>query len=797
MIGRDLELAQVSAFLADDGAPLVTITGPGGVGKTRLAIAAGNVVAARQRNGGVFVPLAPIADWRRVPTAMAYAAGLRDKPDQSAASQLPEYLRPRVMLLVLDNLEQVTGIAPYLSDLLRACPGLRLLVTSRRPLHVQEEQEFPLGPLPLPDTGDIPATALLAENPAVHLFVQRSQAVHPGFALTDANATAISEICHRLDGLPLAIELGAARSRLLPPAALLERLDARLSLLTGGGPDRPGRHQTMRDAIAWSYDLLQAGEQAAFRRLSVCAGGVTLDAAEAVAMPSPGSGAAKSVGTLDSMTVLVDASLLRSDREHGDEPRFAMLETIREFGLEQLLACGEAVEAAERHAHYFLRLAEAAAASQRGSGQVVHLAALEVEQENLRSALGWAVAAPDRADLALRLADALFWYWYLRGHFSEGRHWLETALATSPGEPSPLMARALCSASVLAYRQGDYEAGRTWQVRSAEMCLTLGDLSSFTHSLHFVAVGHLLPGDEDTLRELIPQSVAQFRASGDRWGLATALSALGMQALVQRRHEDAAAPFAESEAICRSSGDTWGLARVLHSSGELARHHGEYAQARRHYEESLHLLRALEHRFTAATILHNLAYVALHQGDVPAAMAGFAEALEQHLRYGNQTNVAHCLGGIAGVSGRLGRPQAAARLFGAAASLLEEAGAGVWPIDRPEYERNLAVVRQQLGETAFTQAFSFGQQRTLEESLAEARREAALAATEIPEHAGLSPRQQEILRLLCAGHSDREIGAALHIGRRTVETHIAAIYAKLGVHNRAEAAATAVRLRLI
>jgi predicted ATPase/DNA-binding CsgD family transcriptional regulator len=702
------------------------------------------------------------------------------------------------MLLVLDNLEQVTEIGPFLSDLLRSCLHLRLLVTSRRPLHVQEEQEFPLGPLPLPDMVDAPSTAHLAQNAAVHLFVQRSQAVLPDFSLTDANAPAISEICHRLDGLPLAIELGAARSRLLPPAALLARLDTRLALLTGGGSDRPGRHQTMRDAIAWSYDLLHPHEQAAFRSLSVCAGGVTLAAAEAVAKPSSGSAAATSVATLDFVTVLVDASLLRPDRAHGDEPRFTMLETIREFGLEQLRACGEAADVAERHAHFFLQVAEVAAASQRGSGQVAHLAALEAEQENLRAALHWAMAAPQRAELALRLADALFWYWYLRGHFREGRYWLELAIAASPGEPSPLLARVLCSASVLAYRQGDYAAGRNWQMQSAELCRALGDLTSFAHALHYVAVGHLLPGDEATLLELIPQSVSQFRASGDRWGLATALSALGMQALVQQRHDDAAAPFAESEAICRQSGDTWGLARVLHYSGELARHHGDFAQARRHYEESLLLLGALEHRFSAATILHNLGYVAMHQGDVPAAMRAFADALEQHLRYGNQNNVAHCLGGIAGIAGRLGRPQAAARLFGAAASLLDAAGAGVWPIDAPDYERNLAAVRRQLGETAFNQAFVMGHQRPLDESLAEARHEAALAATpETPVHAALSPRQQEILRLLCAGDSDREIGAALHIGRRTVETHIAAIYTKLGAHNRAEAAAIAVRLGLI
>ena len=803
-IGRDLELAQVTSLLSEAGAPLVTITGPGGVGKTRVAMESGPAVAATLRDGGLFVPLAPISDWHRVPAAIAHAAGLRDKPALSAAGQLPEFLQPREMLLVLDNLEQVTGIAPDLSRLLRTCPGLQLLVTSRQPLHLQEEQEFPLSPLPLPETdpdaaaGGESTVALLAENAAVRLFVQRSQAVRPDFALTPANAAVISHICHRLDGLPLAIELGAARSRLLPPAALLARLDSRLPLLTGGGPDRPGRHQSMRDAIAWSYDMLQPHEQAFFRRLSIFAGGVTLAAAAAVAAPCSGDSPASPAAALDILTSLVDATLLRPAREHHDEPRFMMLETIREFGQEQLDLSGETAETAKRHAHHVLATAETAAASQRGSGQVAHLAALETEQENVRTALEWATTAPERADVALRLADAMFWYWYLRGHFSEGRVWLEKALRIHHGEPSVLRARVLGDVSVLAYRQGDYAAGRTWQRQSAEMCRALGDLTGFVHALHYVAVGQLLPGDEAALQELIPQGVAQFRASGQRWELATALSALGMQALVTQDYDSAAAAFAGSEAICRESGDTWGLARTLHYRGELARYHGDLLQARRHYEESLYLLRALEHRFSAATVLHNLGYVAMHQDDLPAAMTSFAGALEQHLRYGNQNNVAHCLGGIAGIAGRLGRTEPAARLFGAAARLLEATGAEIWPIDRADYERNLAAVRRQLGEMVFTQLFTTGYQRPVDESLAEARHEAARApAAATSTNPALSPRQQEILRLLCAGDSDREIGAALHIGRRTVETHIAAIYTKLGAHNRAEAAATAVRLGLI
>ncbi|MFT4037999.1 MAG: hypothetical protein QM692_07465, partial [Thermomicrobiales bacterium] len=727
LIGRTHELARLAALLADPAAPLITITGPGGVGKTRLAAAAGRAAASTLPNGSVFVPLAAVTEGEQAPAAIAHALGLRDKPEQSAGSQLSEFLQRREQLLVLDNLEQIPGLTPVLAELLRACPGLRVLATSRRPLHVQEERVFPLDPLPLPPPSDEVSLAQLAENAAVQLFVQRAQAVRPDFALTEHNAAAVAAICHRLDGLPLAIELGAARAGVLQPAALLAHLDARLALLTGGGADRPRRHQTMRDAIAWSYDLLTREEQDVFRRMAVVPGGFTLEAVQAVAegeAAASGPGATP-LATLDRVTAVVDASLWRQAPGIGDEPRFAPLETIREFGLESLMASEEQMDAAERHARYVLRLVETAATAQRGPDQAGRLVMLEVEQANVRSALQWALAAPGRTDLALRMCADLHWFWYLRSQFSEGRRWLEAALAATPETPSVLRARAMCAASVLAYRQGDYADGYAWLLASAAMCQTLHDLSGFTHALHFLAVSQWLHADLHGLGELIPRSVAQFRESGDRWGLATALSALGTWALVRQQYADAAGPFAESEAICRETGDTWGLARALHYAGELARHDGDTELARRRYEESLRLLQAVGHRFSAATVLHNLGYVAQAQGDLPAAMAAFAAALEQHLRYGNQGNVAHCLGGIAGIAGAMGQPLPAARVFGAASALLDDAGTRVWPIDQPAYERNLLLARRQLDEAAFAHHVETGRQRPLEESLAEARQLAA------------------------------------------------------------------------
>jgi predicted ATPase/DNA-binding CsgD family transcriptional regulator len=705
---------------------------------------------------------------------------------------------------VLDNFEQALAAAPYISQLLHACPSIIILITSRRPLHISEEQVFPLPPLPLPNgTGTSGEGAdRLQDYAAVRLYSVRSQAVDPAFHLTDETASAVAEICRRLDGLPLAIELAAARGRLLPPAALLDRLDLRLDLLTGGGPDRPGRHQTMRAAIAWSYDLLAETEQSVFRRLSIATGSLSLATAEALGQPTVDAGteataATTSLATLDSIAALLDASLVQRTGETNGEPRLAMLETIREFGLEMLRECGELAEMQERHAAHYLQVAEKVAAELYGREQRSSLAHLDADHDNMRTALRWSLEAPGRAEYALRLAGALHWFWYLRGHFREGRRWLEHALATSADTGR---ARALAGASILAYRQGDYTAGREHLLQSIELCRAEHDLTSFTHALHFLAIGQLLHADQETLRDLIPESVAHFRQDGNRWALATSLSAMGMLAMVRQRYDEAAEPFAESEAICRDLGDTWGLARVLHYSGELSRHDGAFDIARRRYEEARILYRELGHRFAAATVLHNLGYVAQHQGDLPRAMTCFAEALEQHLHHGNRTNVAHCLGGIAGIAAHLGRPRLAAKLFGAAAAMMETMGVDVWPIDRPDYERNLEAARRQLGAAAFETAWQEGQRAPFDEIVTEARHEVARVASDAegPQHqVALTPRQREILALLSAGHSNQEIGALLQIGRRTVETHIATIYGKLGVHGRAEAAAVAVRDGLI
>ncbi|MGH2618033.1 MAG: ATP-binding protein, partial [Thermomicrobiales bacterium] len=525
------------------------------------------------------------------------------------------------------------------------------------------------------------STEEIADADGVRLFVARARAVDPGFTLTEQNAAAVAEVCRRLDGLPLAIELAAARSAVLPPASLLARIESRLTLLTGGPRDHPARLQTMRDAIAWSYDLLSEEEQVLFRRLAVFAGGFTLEAAE---------GVANETGTLDLVTSLVDKSLLRRVERIDAEPRFGMLETIREYGLEQLQAHGALDTIQRRHTTYFLTFAEATEPKLRGREQVAQLARLESEHDNLRAALTWSLAAPDGTDTALRLAGALHWFWYLRGHLSEGRRWLEEALARPvEGERSPPRAQALAGLGMLAFPQDDYAVARARLEESIALARDLGDPARLAYALHFRAMGDLLHADHAVLHALVSESVALLRAIGDRWGLATSLCALGMVAIVTQQFDEASTPFAESLALSRDLGDTWGLARVLHYSGELARFRGDGEQARALYEESLTLYHELGHRHTAAIVVHNLGYVAQHEGDPRRGMACFAEALAEHVKHGDRPNIGHCLGGLAGMAGLLGQPAPAARLFGAAAVLFEATGAAIWPIDRVDYERNL------------------------------------------------------------------------------------------------------------
>jgi DNA-binding CsgD family transcriptional regulator len=565
-------------------------------------------------------------------------------------------------------------------------------------------------------------------------------------------------------------------------------------VLTEGPRDSPRRQQTMRDAIAWSYDLLSPEEQALFRQVAPFTGGFTLDAAEAV-YGEP---------ALATVSSLVEKSLLLRAPDRQEEPRFVMLETIREFALEQLRARGDLESAEQRHAAYVRALADDAEQRLHGHEQLSQMARLEEDQDNLRAALAWSLAEPGRAAFALRLVGALHWFWFLRDHFSEGRRWLAAALAAAQAEPpTPARVKALAAEGLLAIHQDDYPAARARLQESIALGRALDDVEGVAYAMLVLGWGDAFHANDARLRELIDECVALFRETGNRWGLAVALCTRGMVAIGAGQPDEADAPLAECLELSRALGDAWGLARALHYSGELARSCGHDEQARLFYEESLAQYRALDHGGAAAIVLHNLGYVAMHQGDPLQGLHCFAQALAEQVKIRDRSSNGHChcLGGVAGMLALLGQPEQAARLFGATAVLLESIGATIWATDKADYDRNLATARAQLGEEAFRAAFAAGQELSLAQAVAEAQA-AALAVGAANESLrterrhGLTAREVEILRLLAKRMTDREIADALSISPRTVMHHVSNVLAKLGASNRRDATTMAAGLDL-
>jgi predicted ATPase/DNA-binding XRE family transcriptional regulator len=676
LVGRDRELAQLRDLLIGGEARLVTLTGPGGVGKTRLALAAAEELAARFGDGATFVSLAPIRDAALVVPTIAAALGLRESGGRPIEERLPEFLGAAELLLVLDNFEQVVAAAPDVARLLAAAPGVTALVTSRVVLRLSGEQEFPVAPFAAPDPelgSNLPA---LLANEAVTLFVLRSRSVKPDFALTEANAAAVAAVCARLDGLPLAIELAAARSKVLQPEGLLARLDRRLHVLTGGARDQPVRQQTIRDTVGWSYDLLTLEEQSLFNRLAVFAGGFTLEGGAAV------MGGASPAFVLDLISSLVDKSLLVSLPAVAGEPRFGMLETVREFGLERLEAAAELGSARDDHATYFLELAEKAwPAFRERAGQEPWLERLEAERANLREALAW---LDERGEVGalVRLAGALFWFWYIRGPLVEGRSWLERSLLSVGRDVADAYrVRAMVGAALLAHFQGDEEAARQRVDASLEQSPSLDDLGllPFAQVLRGgMAVDY---GEYDRAMALIPEAVARFRATNDRSNIALALVHLGAATWGAGDAESAVALWEESLAIQRELKDDWGASVSLGYLGLLAGERGEYARSAAALRESM------QFRWDAAA----------------------------------WEDVAGSLADLASLAAAMGRAEQAARLFGAAAAIREEAerSATMLP-ERAVFERAEAAARTTLGADAYAAAVAAGRALRREQAVAEA-----------------------------------------------------------------------------
>ena len=760
-IGRDLEVVTTLELLRRPGVRLVTLTGPPGIGKTRLSLRVAAELLDSMADGAFFVPLAPVSDPELVPSAIAQSLGVRETAGRPLPEALEEHMRDRQMLLVLDNFEQVVPAATQVAALLMAAPRLQVLVTSREILNLYGEHDLPVPPMSTPGTPDEttgPGTpqgvAQLSNYEAVRLFCERAQAVQPGFSLDDRNAPIVAQICHGLEGLPLAIELAAARVRHLSPEEILPRLQKRLELLVGGPIDLPMRQRALRSAIDWSYDLLNEAEQRLFRQVSVFVGGCTAENAQAVC--DFNNDTANSTPVL--IASLVDKSLLYRE-EIGGEVRFAMLETIREYALEQLDLSGEAEQIRHRHLTCYLNMALAAKPRLlKGSDQEQWLQRLEIEHGNIRAALSYALKQGEN-ESALQLAGSIWKFWLTYGYISEGRSWLQAALSAIVA-PTATRAQALNGAGNLAHSCGDYEAAGRFYEESLLIRRELGDKQGIASALNNLALAAHAQGDYAQVEALQEESLALKRTLGDRWGIASslgnlgvlahdrgnyerawalheesltirrelgdklgialALGNLGVVALSRGQHIEANALHEESLAIRQDLGDRQGTAESLVNMGNVARATGDYEAAIALYEECSAICRELGDKIGMATALCNLGYVLDRRGEAERVASLLAESLIIFWEAGDRPGTLECLIGLAGVEVSRGKPVPAARLLGAVAGVLDSTHFALHSVDRLEYDRVVAAARAVLDEATWEEASRVGRATPLKEAVTHA-----------------------------------------------------------------------------
>ena len=673
-IGREREIAELKRLLSTTR--LLTLVGAGGAGKTRLALEVAAEVLKDLDDGVWLVELATCSDPDLVAETVASTLKVPEQPGAPIQASLSEFLRNRQMLLMLDNCEHLVAACARLADgLLRSCPNLRMLNTSREPLRVAGETSYPVPPLSLPDFRRLPAVKDLIKYEGIRLFVERAVAARPSFTPTEQNAPEIARLCSQLDGIPLALELAAARVSGLSVEQVATKLDDRFRLLTRGSRTALPHHQTLRAALDWSFNLLPDPEKVIFQRLAAFSGSWTLEAAEAVCAGDP----IQTADVLDLLAQLADKSLVVFEVS-GGEGRYRMLETVRQYSRDRLVESGEHAGVRRRHRDWYLALAERAEAEFHGAEQSIWYKRLEVEHDNFGEALESSCRDAD-GDTGLRLAAALYWFWHVRGHLNEASAWLERVLLANTAA-SPARTKALYAAGSIAYFQND----------------------------------------NDRASAMAEASLALAQAQDDTRNIAQALHLIGQASTGRGDYGDAKARFQQSLAMFRAAEDKRGISKCLNNLGEVARCEGNYPAARAYYEEDLSLCRQLGHERGIAISLHNLGYVAQHEGDSQRATMLFKESLDLRLRLGHRAGIAYCLTGLAAVGVSQQQYEPAARLLGAAEALLSAVGGALDRADRLEYDRAVAGARDKLGQAAFEAARSQGRGLTLEAAVEEALR---------------------------------------------------------------------------
>jgi non-specific serine/threonine protein kinase len=738
---------------------LLTLTGSGGCGKTRLALAVASELVEGFEDGVWMVELAPLAEPSLVAQAVASTLGVREQPGRSLTETLLDYLASKRVLLVLDNCEHLIEACAELAELLlRSCSELRVLATSREALGIAGEVAWPVPSLSLPDLRRMPNIDSLSRYESARLFVERTEVVKPTFALTEQNAPSVAKICYRLDGIPLAIELAAARTKVLSVEEISERLDDCFALLTTGNRTALPRQRTLHATMDWSHELLPEQERILLRRLSVFSGGFTLKAAESVCTGED----LEPNHVLDLLSYLVDKSLVMV-RENGGQTRYRLLETVRQYGRERLDESEDEAEVKRRHAAFFVGIAEEAERELDGPDQTLWLAFLETDHDNFRAALSWSLGEGGDAGLGVRLAAALWPFWFARGYLSEGRRWLERAITLSDSLSTLARAKALNGAGSIATFQDEYEAAKA----------------------------------------LIEEGLALNRELGDKEGIASSLANLcGVAMLGQRDDIPALAALEEAKALRPEIKNRRTVGNLLILEGRVALARGDLERAVELGEESLEMYREARDAYGIVMCLLHIAFVTLARNDYERTAALLREGLQLSRELEHKVFIQYCVTGLAGVAASKGFPVRAARLWGAAERLSEISGGHIVREGKStiDYERTLTAARSQLEEAAWTAAWAEGRAMSPERAIEYAlEQEEAAPEPASPEAypAGLSAREVEVLGLVATGLTNAEVAERLFLSSRTINWHLSSIYRKLGSHSRTEAARFAVEYGLL